>query len=106
MYRIIPGRVLYYFHTYVGSGYFWGFKILNFNIFGGFQKNEYFLGYEDFVDIIWGGGSSQSWASFRLISMHFRVFFKAKVSEFGYFLGLLKFQKFLGMLDIPDIFLG
>ena len=31
-------------------GPFWGFKILNFNIFfwggGGVQKNEYFLGYE------------------------------------------------------------
>ena len=38
---------------YVGSGLFW-FKILNFNIFGGFQKNEYFLGYEDFVDIFGG----------------------------------------------------
>ena len=25
-------------------GLFFGFKILNFNIFGGFQKNEYFLG--------------------------------------------------------------
>ena len=30
-----------------------GFKILNFNIFGGFQKNEYFWGYEDFVEIFW-----------------------------------------------------
>ena len=43
-----------YFHTYVGSDHFWGFKILNFNILGGFQKNEYFLEYEDFVDIVWG----------------------------------------------------
>ena len=43
-----------YFHAYVGSGYFWGFKILNFNIFGGFQNTEYFWGYEDFVDIFWG----------------------------------------------------
>ena len=25
----------------MGSGLFWGFEILNFNIFGGFQKNEY-----------------------------------------------------------------
>ena len=25
-------------------GLFFGFKILNFNIFGGFQKNKYFLG--------------------------------------------------------------
>ena len=32
-------------------GPFWGFKILNFNIFGGFQKYHYFWGYEDFVDI-------------------------------------------------------
>ena len=51
-------------------GHFWGVKILNFNIFGGFQKNEYFWGFgqvwflivsipdlctltylEDFVDI-------------------------------------------------------
>ena len=30
-----------------------GFKILNFNIFGGFQKTEYFWGYEDIVDIFW-----------------------------------------------------
>ena len=39
-------------------GPFLGFKILNFNIFGGFQKNKYFLGYEDFVNIF--GGSSQN----------------------------------------------
>ena len=43
-----------YINANVGSGYFWGFKILNFNIFGGFQKTEYFWGYEDFVDIFWG----------------------------------------------------
>ena len=35
-------------------GPFLGFKILNFNIFGGFQKINIFLGYEDFVDIFWG----------------------------------------------------
>ena len=44
-------------------GLFLGFKILNFNIFGGFQQNEYFLGYEDFVDIFLG--SSQNWTKFR-----------------------------------------
>ena len=27
-----------------------GFKIFNFNIFGGFSKNEYFWGYEDLED--------------------------------------------------------
>ena len=32
-------------------GPFRGFKILNFNILGGFQKYHYFWGYEDFVDI-------------------------------------------------------
>ena len=32
---------------------FLGFKILNFNIYGGFQKTKYFWGYEDFVDIFW-----------------------------------------------------
>ena len=48
------GRGTLYFHAYEGSGYFWGFKILNFNIFGGFQKTEYFLGCEDFVDILGG----------------------------------------------------
>ena len=42
---------------------FFGFKILIFNIFGGFQKNEYFWGLEAFVDIF--GGSSQNLTSFR-----------------------------------------
>ena len=31
--------------------------------FWGFQKNKYFLVYEDFVDIF--GGSSQNWTIFR-----------------------------------------
>ena len=30
-------------------GLFFGFKILNFNIFGGFQKNKYFWG----IKILW-----------------------------------------------------
>ena len=34
-------------------GSFFGVQNLNFNIFRGFQKNEYFFGYEDFVDIFW-----------------------------------------------------
>ena len=40
-----------------------GFRILNFNIFGVFQKTEYFWGYEDFVHIFLG--SSQNWTIFR-----------------------------------------
>ena len=53
------GGVLWYFHTYIGAGHILGFKILNHTVFGGFKKNEYFLGYEDIVDIFFfffGGG--------------------------------------------------
>ena len=35
-------------------GPFFGVKFLNFNIFWGFQKNEYFFGNENFVDIFLG----------------------------------------------------
>ena len=38
-------------------------------------------------------GSSQNWASLRLISMQFD-FFEGQGTELGYFLGLLKFQIF------------
>ena len=48
------------------------FKILNFTIFGGFQKNKSFLGYEDFVDIFWGHHKIGLYSG--VISMHFRVF--------------------------------
>ena len=44
-----------------------------------------FLGYEDFVDIFLG--SSQNWASFRVISMQFRGYFKGKVQNWDNFLG-------------------
>ena len=33
-----------YCHTYVGSDHVFGFEILNFNIFLGFQRNKYFFG--------------------------------------------------------------
>ena len=46
------GTLIFSYIRRLGS--FLGFKILNFNIFGGFQKNIYFLGYEDFVDIFGG----------------------------------------------------
>ena len=35
---------------------FFGVQNSEFQYFGGFQKNEYFLGYEDFVDIFFWGG--------------------------------------------------
>ena len=56
-------HALIFSYIYVSSSHFWEFKILYINIFGGFQKNEYFLGYEDFVDIFWG--SSQNWTIFK-----------------------------------------
>ena len=38
------GGTLSFFYMYVGSGYFLGFKILNFNIFWGFSKKKFFGG--------------------------------------------------------------
>ena len=55
------GTLMFSYILRLGSVF--GFKILNFNIFGGFQKNKYFLGYEDFVDSFLG--SSQNWTIFR-----------------------------------------
>ena len=50
--------------------------------------------------IFWG--SSQNWTIFR---GHFYAFYCLFLSG-GYFLGLLKFQIFFGVLEIPDILLG
>ena len=63
------GGTLIFSHIHVGWDHFWGFKILNFNILGGFQKYHYFWGYEDFVDI-----SLQNWIGLGIISVHFRRF--------------------------------
>ena len=54
--------------SYVGLGRF-GFKILNFNIFGGFQKNKYFLG----MKILWifFRGHHKIGLYLGVISMHF-----------------------------------
>ena len=100
----IPEGVLCYFHTYVGSGYFFGFKILNFNIFLWFsEKMNIFWGYEDFVDIFFW--SSQNWASLRVISMHFMVIFKVNVQNWDFW-GLLKFQIFFWSAWNSWYFLG
>ena len=54
------GNLIFSYIRRLGS--FFGVKILNFNIFGVFQKNKYFLG----VMILWifFGGSSQNWTIF------------------------------------------
>ena len=47
-----------------------------------------FWGYEDFVDFF--GGSSQNWASLRVISMHLRVFCLRSRYIIGIFFGVVK----------------
>ena len=81
------GGVLRYFHINVGLAHFGGFEILNLKIFWGFQKNEYFMEYKDFVDIL---GLDNFWRS-----MPFRVRYKMT-----YFWGYMCI-----CLIIPDIFL-
>ena len=87
-----------------------GFKISNFNIFWGFQKINVFWSIEIFLEIFFffwggGGGSSQNWTVFR---GHFYAYqgFPVKEQNGGYFWGLLKFQIFFGVLEIPVIILG
>ena len=77
---------------------------MNFDIFWGFQKNNYFFGYENFVDIFLG--SSQNWTIFRghfyaflglFLRSRYRIgdiFWVAKISNI--FLGCLKFLIFFG----------
>ena len=54
------------------------------DFFGVFRKTIIFGGYEDFVCIFLG--SSQNWASLRVISMQSRVFFKVMVQNWDTFL--------------------
>ena len=42
-----------YFHTYVGSGHFFGFKILNLNILGFFRKMNIFGGMKILLICFW-----------------------------------------------------
>ena len=46
---------------------------------------------------------SQNWASLRVISMQFRVFFKDQGTELGFY---FFFGGGGGVLEIPDIFFG
>ena len=64
------GTLIFSYIRRLGS--FWGIQNFEFHYFWGFQKNEYFGGYEDFVDIL--GGSSQIGLNLGVISLHFRVF--------------------------------
>ena len=48
----MAGALLFLYKRRLGSFCF-GLDILKFIILGGFQKNKYFWGYEDFMDIFW-----------------------------------------------------
>ena len=64
-----------------------------------------FLGYKDFMDIFWG--SSQNWASLRVISMQFNGLFLRSRYRIGIFFWVAKNFKYLfRVLEIPDIFWG
>ena len=67
----------------LGPFYFW-FKILNFNIFGGFQKNEYFFLYENFVDIFLGHHKIGLYLGGPFLCI-LGYFLKVKVQNGGYF---------------------
>ena len=91
-YNETPGGTLIFSHIRRLGLFFW-VQNSEFQYFFGFLRKMYiFGGYEDFVDFFLG--SSQNWASLRVISMHFRVFFKVKVQNLDIFWGLLKFQIF------------
>ena len=67
---------------------FFGVQNFEFQYFGGFQKTEYFGGYEDFVDIF--RGHYKIGLYLEVISMHFRVFSEGQGTEWRIFFGLLK----------------
>ena len=81
-----------------------GFKILKFNIFGGFSGKIIFLGYEDFVDIFLGHHKIGLYLG--VISMHFRVFSLGQGTELGILFWVPKISNILfGCLEFL-IFLG
>ena len=61
---------IFIYTMYVGSDHFLGFKVLIFLYFGGF---------EEFGDIFWG--HHKIGLVLGVISMHYRVFFKAMVQN-------------------------
>ena len=85
------GGVLWYFHTYVGSGYFGGLNILNFNIF--FRKLNIVRGYKDFVDIFLGHHKIGLYLEvLSCILGPFLIFSEGQGTEWRIFFGLLKIQ--------------
>ena len=82
------GVTLIFSYIYVGWGHFWGFKILNFNIFGG--GSEISEGYEDFVDM-----SLQNWTGFRGHFYTFKGFFLMSMCRMGILFGVAQNYKYV-----------
>ena len=80
----------------------------------GVFRKEYFLGYDEIVDIFggssqlgfffWGGGGGRG--SFILYIYFLGLFLKVKVQNWNIFWGVLYVKYFWGMPDVPVIFLG
>ena len=85
------GGTLIFSHIRRLGPFFWGSKFWISIFFWVLRKMNIFGGYEDFVDIILG--SSQNWASLRVISVHLGPFLRSRY-RIGIFFGLLKFQTF------------
>ena len=98
------GGGLRFSYIYVGWDHFWGFKILNFNIFGGFQKYHYFWG----MKILWIYHNKIGLV-LEVISIHFRDFrgfLKVNVQDGDIILGSPKLQIFFGVWLIFPIYFG
>ena len=72
--KVIPenpqgGTLIFSYIRRLGS--FFGVQNFEFQYFWGFQKNKYFFGYEDFVDIFWGHDKIGLYLG--VIPMHFKV---------------------------------
>ena len=77
------------FFAYVGSGHFLGFKIFNFNIFWGFQQNEYFGG----MKILWMFSLGHHKLDYILGSFPYTfkgLFLSSKLRESGIFFEVAK----------------
>ena len=99
-----PGGELRYFHTYVGSDHFFGVKFFNFNIFGGFQKNEYFLGMKILCIFFWVIPKMDNFLGLFLCILG--SFLKVNIHNDDISLGCKNFKYFFGVLEISDIVLG
>ena len=71
---------------------------------GFFRKINIFGGMKILLLLFWGHHKIGLYLG--VVSMNFKVFSKGHCTKWGYFFGLLKFQIFFGVLEIPDIFGG